>query len=415
MRRSFLLVAAAALPALSAAAWGQAPREQRMTFGGGGYFEFAIPANAQGDIYVDATWAPGAPMHAWLFAPGHPHPIAEADGTGRLTIAQPVRRWEAGTPYVLRIAAVSRGVNLRGSLRVVYPSGNRPDVAVQWRNAGPTDVAVLGQMARRVERLRSTVRAANMLTSTAPGDVVLVGSSTAPAEIIEALQTRIDVLVHTPSRYVRNTDGLAPATAAGAASGALPGARTLAVGFDAMRIETLSPFHTDHERDAVYVVAAVLPAGTARAACGRTPVMRSLEGGDVVRAANGGQELARAGTARAQLAVAVLEREEGNPDFAMARFLDAAELYRIYSATDGPAGGDVDFAWFTEVALGSVGERVVGVPMLLQVTEGGIVDPSGHVAAWTGDGTGGRIATPRLGFAGGGAKVDVALTVHTND
>lgn len=412
MRRSFLLlVAAAALPALSATAWGQAPREQRMAFGGGGRFEFSIPANAAGSIYVEATWSPGASMHASLFSPDHTHPIVESDGVGRLIVTSPVTRWQVDKPWTLRIAANGRGANLRGNLRVVYPAGNRPGAVVQWRNAGPTDVAVLGQINRRIDALRQNAEAMNLLTSASPGDVVLVGSaSTSTAEIIEALQTRVDILVSTPARFVRNDAGMGGA-AAGTSSG-LAGTRTLAVGFSQMRVISDSPFHSDHERDADYVVTALIPTGSSEAVCGRTPVMRSLETGDVVTAANGGQELARTGTSRARLAVAVLEREDGNPDLAMARFHDAAELYRLYSTS---AGADADFAWFTDVAMAGVGERIIGTPMLLQVTENGIVGPSGLVAAWSGDGNGGRLATPRLGFSGGGAKVDVALNVHSND
>jgi hypothetical protein len=408
VNRSIIIGAVVALATPGTTGQAQAPREQRMPFGGGGQFEFAIPVMASGPLYIEATWTPATALAASLFVPGSPQPMAEASGSGRVIVSHDVTTWRAGQPYVLRLGAPDPAVNVRGTLRVVWPSGNRPGVAVQWRNAGPTDRAVRDVLTHRVAALGRAVRVNPLVASTDPATMPARADATNSA-LVDVLATRLAVLSLTPARYVINDAGL---EAVGGAPLFQPPLRagTIAVDFTGLVMHRAGPFHVEHERDAAYVVAVILPEGDAAPSVGRTNVMRSLRPGRAY-AAGGGQTLALAAAPVSRIVVATFEREAGSPDLAMARLLQAARLFQLYrSASVEPVDGD--FPWFAEALLAEAREALIGAPVLLRVTSHGVARPDGSVVRWAGGAQGSRRATVTLPFeSSAGASVSVRLSV----
>lgn len=408
MKRASLLLATALLVS-AATAVAQSPTEQRMAFGGGSYFDFVIPVNASGPLFVEATWNSGVPMHAYLFMPGHPHPVAQSNGTGRLTIASEVTQWRADQPWMLRLAATDEQPNVQGNLRIVWPSGNRPGVAAQWRNAGPTDRAVLAQAQRRAAAMWSTVAPTRSVSSVS-NETLREWDRAAYAEMLTVLQTRIQVLASTPARYVRNDAPITVSGAPAAGSNWLTGSHTLSVGFSALRCQSNGEFHVGHASDEPYIVAAVLGGGNRPVSAGRSAMFSMVMPGDTFPAPNGIQTLATGSFAPTHVAVAVMEREHGTPDLSLARFLRAVELFKVYQAADAAVPADKDFGWFVGLITAD-GDEVIGAPQLLTVTANGLVDASGRTLGWIAGSDGQRRVTPTLSFRSGDAQFDVAMNI----
>ena len=421
MKGSSLLLAAALL-VNAATAVAQSPAEQRMAFGGGSYFDFVIPVNAAGPLFVEATWNSGVPMHAYLFMPGHPHPIAESDGTGRLTIAREVTQWRPGQPWMLRLAAADQNPNVQGNLRIVWPSGNRPGVVAQWRNAGPTDRAVLAQAQRRAAAMWATVAPTRPVSSVSSdaffGTVTALRTlrewdRTAYSEMLTVLQTRLQVLARTPDRYVSNDAPITGSDAKAGGSSWLAGSQALSVGFSALRCQGNSAYHVSHASDEPFIVAAVLGGGNGPVSAGRSAIFTMVMPGDTFPAPNGIQTLATGSVASTQVAVAVMEREHGTPDLSLARFLRAVELFKVYQAADAAVPADKDFGWFVGLDAAD-GDRLIGAPQLLTVTANGLVDASGRSLGWIAGSNGQRRVTPTLSFRSGDAQFDVAMKITSD-
>jgi hypothetical protein len=95
----------------SMGSWAQAPRHQTMEFGGGTSFDFLIPVQATGAIWIEASIDPSVPMDAYLFSPRSDHPVAMAHGPGGISVTHQVTSWKAGDQWMVRltIGDASRG------------------------------------------------------------------------------------------------------------------------------------------------------------------------------------------------------------------------------------------------------------------------------------------------------------------
>jgi len=397
----------ALLAAQPAASWAQSPRHQTMAFGGGTSFDFLIPVQAKGPIWIEASVDPGVPVEAYLFSPRYDHPVAVAHGPGQVSFAHQVTGWKAGDQWMLRIAARNGAENVRGSLRVTWPSGNRFGVAVQWHNAGPTDAKLLAQMRDRVREVRAQLASGERLVA----DTERRGSLDDVAAILE---TRLELLAHTPAKYIRNDgDGALSSAAPEMVPGRLPTWRdAVSVSFVELECVQHKGWHVDHEGDQPYVAVAIVSGDDGEVIAGRTPVFRFVRGGDEPSTMPGNGEMARTlADGKAQIVLALLERENGDLTRSIDRFAQAVDLYTVYASMDGRRAADQELGWL--LALTAAGsDEIIGTPHLLTVTPDGVYNGSGALVAWaTGDPIA-RGAIQRLAFNGLGAEYAVAVKVQ---
>jgi hypothetical protein len=391
----------------SMGSWAQAPRHQTMEFGGGTSFDFLIPVQATGAIWIEASIDPSVPMDAYLFSPRSDHPVAMAHGPGGISVTHQVTSWKAGDQWMVRLTIGDAAPNVRGSLRVSWPSGNRPGVVVAWHNAGPTDPVLLAQMRDRLGDLRSQLASGERL----------VGETERRLDVDEmasTLETRLDVLAVTPAKYIRNdVDRSLRSTAPQSAPGRLPTWRD-AVSVSLVELQCLqhNGWHVDHAGDQPYVVAAIVPGDDGEVTAGRTPVFRFVRGGDSPSTMPGNGELVRApANGKAQVLLAVLERENGDVDRSMARFARAVDLFSTYSTVNGAPASDEELGWL--LALTAAGsDEIIGTPHLLTVTPAGVYNGTGALVAWALDDPVGRGAFQRLLFDGLGSQYAVAVKVQ---
>ena len=397
----------ALLAGQSATSWAQSPRHQTMAFGGGTSFDFLIPVQAKGPIWIEASVDPGVPVDAYLFSPRYDHPVAVAHGPGKVSFAHQVTGWKAGDQWMVRIAARNGAENVRGSLRVTWPAGNRFGVAVQWHNAGPTDPVLLAQMRERLRDLRSQLTGGEHLVANMERRESL-------DEVATILETRLDLLARTPVRHIRNDgDGRLASAAPQTAPGRLPTWQdAVSVSFVELECVQHKGWHVDHEGDQPYVAAAIVPGDDGEVIAGRTPVFRFVRGGDEPSTVAGDGELARTlANGKAQIVLALLERENGDLGRSMDRFAQAVELYTIYASLDGSRASDQELGWLLALTAGG-SDEIIGTPHLITVTPDGIYNGSGALVAWaTGDPVA-RGALQRLAFTGLGAEYAVAVKVR---
>ena len=409
-RRNPFLAGAIVLALLavqSTGAWAQAPRHQTMEFGGGTSFDFLVPVQAAGHIWIEASVDPNVPVDAYLFSPRGDHPVAAVHGLGTVSVTHQVTSWKAGDLWMVRLSAKDASVNVRGSIRVTWPSGNRPGVAVAWRNAGPTDPVLIARMRDRLQELRGQLSSDARLVA----DPVRRGNLD---ELAGVLETRLALLAATPAKYIRNDgNGRLRSTATRRASGRLPTwSDAVSVNFVELQCLEHEGWHIDHAGDQPYVVAAVIPADGGDVIAGRTPVFRFVRGGDEPSTMPGNGELVRApGNGEAQIVLAVLERENGDIDRSMDRFAQAVDLFAAYSATNGsPASGE-EQRWMLALTA-AAGDQILGAPHLLTVTPDGVYNGSGRLVAWATDDPAGRAAIERVMFDGFNSQYSVAIRVE---
>jgi len=397
----------ALLAVQSTGSWAQAPRHQAMEFGGGTSFDFLIPVQAAGHIWIEASVDPNVPVDAYLFSPQGDHPVAAAHGPGTVSVSHQVKSWKAGDLWMVRLSAKDASVNVRGSIRVTWPSGNRPGVAVAWRNAGPTDPVLLARMRDRLQELRGQLSSDARFVS----DPVRRGNLD---ELADVLETRLALLAATPAKYIRNDgNGGIRAAAKRTVPGRLPTwSDAVSVNFVELQCLEHEGWHVDHAGDQPYVVAAVIPGDGGDVIAGRTPVFRFVRGGDEPSTMPGNGELVRTpGSGEAQIVLAVLERENGDIDRSMDRFAQAVDLFAMYSATNGSPASDEERRWL--LALTAVGgDQILGAPHLLTVTPDGVYNGSGHLVAWATDDPAGRAAIERVMFDGFNSQYSVAIRVQ---
>ena len=409
-RRNPFLAGAIVLALLavqSTGAWAQAPRHQTMEFGGGTSFDFLVPVQAAGHIWIEASVDPNVPVDAYLFSPRGDHPVAAVHGLGTVSVTHQVTSWKAGDLWMVRLSAKDASVNVRGSIRVTWPSGNRPGVAVAWRNAGPTDPVLIARMRDRLQELRGQLSSDARLVA----DPVRRGNLD---ELAGVLETRLALLAATPAKYIRNDgNGRLRSTATRRASGRLPTwSDAVSVNFVELQCLEHEGWHIDHAGDQPYVVAAVIPTDGGDVIAGRTPVFRFVRGGDEPSTMPGNGELVRApGNGEAQIVLAVLERENGDIDRSMDRFAQAVDLFAAYSATNGsPASGE-ERRWLLALTAAG-GDQILGAPHLLTVTPDGVYNGSGRLVAWATDDPAGRAAIERVMFDGFNSQYSVAIRVE---
>jgi hypothetical protein len=383
----------------------QAPRSQQMAFGGGTQFEFLIPVQAQGPLFIEATWNSDANISADLYTPYRSHPVAAATGDGRLALSHTVTSWKAGDEYMLRLTVEQEDPTIKGNLRVVYPSGNRPGNVVAWRNAGPTNEALAGMISRLADledAIGQTQTAALSPTDRREFD-----------RMIKMLDTRLDVLASVPARYVRNDVPRDP-TPRKRPSITLPQwDDAVAVSFVGMQCIDHKPWHADHGADEPYLVTAIIPGTDGAVVGGRTPVFHFIRAGDSAEPSVGNREMARvAAQGKARIAVALLEREDGNVERSVQRFRRALELFAMYEQVTPQAVAVEDFNWFMTLTA-DAGESVIGAPQLLTVTPRGVFDPHGIQTAWAISDENGNNSVQQIRFTGLGADYQVAVQVST--
>jgi hypothetical protein len=392
------------------AAWphaveGQAPRSQQMAFGGGTQFEFLIPVQAQGPLYIEATWNSDATLSAALHSPYRPCPIAAATGNGRLVLSHTVTSWNAGEEYMLRLTVEQQDPTIKGNLRVVYPSGNRPGNVVAWRNAGPTDRA-LAAMTSRLAELEGAIGQTQTAALT-PTDRREFN------RMLTMLDTRLDVLASVPTKYVRNDIPSDPAPRTRPSITLPQWNDAVVVSFVRMQCLKNKTWHVNHEADEPYLVTAMIPGVEGSVVAGRTPVFHFIRAGDIAQASVGDRELARvAAQGRARIAVALLEREDGNIELSVQRFRRALELFAMYEQVAPQAVAVEEFNWFMTLTA-DAGESVIGTPQLLTVTPHGVFDPHGIQTAWTISDENGNNSVQQIRFTGLGADYRVAVQVTT--
>jgi hypothetical protein len=409
-RRIPALVGATAVVLLavqSTGSWAQAPSHQTMEFGGGTSFDFLIPVQATGPIWIKASIDPNVPMDAYLFSPRSDHPVAMQHGPGTISVTHQVTSWKAGDQWMVRLTVGDAAPNVRGSVRVTWPSGNRPGAVVAWHDAGPTDPVLLAQMRDRLGDLRSQLASGTRLVGETERRLDV-------EEMASTLETRLDVLAVTPAKYIRNdVDRSMRSTALRSAPGRLSTwSDAVSVSFVELECLQHNGWHVDHAGDQPYVVAAIVPGDDGKVTAGRTPVFRFVRGGDEPSTVPGNGELVRApANGKAQVLLAVLERENGDVDRSMDRFAQAVDLFSMYSTMDGAPASDEELGWL--LALTAVGsDEIIGTPHLLTVTPAGVYNGTGTLVAWALDDPVGRGAFQRLLFDGFGAQYAVAVKVQ---
>ncbi|MDH3457006.1 MAG: hypothetical protein OER90_09205 [Gemmatimonadota bacterium] len=391
------------------AAWthaeAQQNRSQQMAFGGGTQFEFLIPVQAQGPLFIEATWNSDANISANLYTPYRSHPIAAATGDGRIALSHTVTSWKAGDEYMLRLTLEQPDPEIKGNLRVVYPSGNRPGTVVAWRNAGPTGTALAGMISRLAEL--ETAVAQTQTAALTPTDRREFD------RMIRMLDTRLDVLTSVPAKFVRNDVPRNPAPKHRPSIALPQWDDAVAVSFVGLECIDNKPWHVNHEADEPYLVTAIIPGIEGAVVGGRTPVFHFIKAGDTAEPSVGSREMARvAANGDARIAVALLEREDGNVERSVQRFRRALELFAMYEqVTPQPVAVD-DFNWFMTLTA-DAGESVIGAPQLLTVTPRGIFDPHGSQTAWAISDENGSNSVQQIRFTGLGADYQVAVQVST--
>jgi hypothetical protein len=385
------LAALALLVFVSAGVVAQPPRVQDMAFGGGGHYEFLIPVQAQGRIFVQATWDANVSMEAALYSPDRAHAVRVTRGTGIVQISQEVISWRAGAHWLLKLTAEQDAPDLRGKLHVVWPAGNRPASVVRWQNAGPLDPDIRLAMKDGARRLTDALATRAAPASAAAADPAVRADL---RRLATTLATRLDLLDQVPDRYVVND--IDPWTATMRVGPQLP-SRDQALQASLLEVVCLNhkPWHTHGESDDPFVVAAFLGDG-ARLDVARTAMFEAVHTGDAPVASAAGQDLVRAdGQGVRYLAVALYEGEGGSPDETTAHFQRAVELYELYATLNGGDSPSA-FAWIVAITTENVND-VIGTPHLIAIT------PSLDSLS----------PTIRLAFAGHGARYQVAVHVES--
>jgi hypothetical protein len=408
--RSSILMATAAIAVALAAprALAQSPRTQEMPFGGGSHFEFSIPVQAEGTVWMRITLTPGIPVEALLFSPDRRTPVATVSGMGTLTFSHKVTHWRAGDQWMLNLVVREDAPDVRGTLRISWPSGNRPGQVVAWHNAGPTDPTVQAQVAGRLRSMRNLIATAT--AGDAPGDVLATRLATDRrlrmdlARVVDVMATRLDILGRIPARYVRND--LATVTPVAAASLSRP----LTVTIGEVRCTEDHAWHVDHEVSEPYVAAALIGSdGTVVG--GQTRVFRFLHQGETATPDAADHVLFRSQAAvGGDILVAVLEREHANAEHQSADFIRAAQLWGVYSRSTGAAASR-DLGWFFNVVL-DAGDAVVGTPQVLTAAASGLYAGTAAPIRWTENAVT-RTAQETLRFRSDGMGYDILLRVAT--
>jgi hypothetical protein len=278
---------------------------------------------------------------------------------------------------------------------------------VAWHDAGPTDPVLLAQMRDRLGDLRAQLASGTRLVGETERRLDV-------EEMASTLETRLDVLAVTPAKYIRNdVDRSMRSTALRSAPGRLSTwSDAVSVSFVELECLQHNGWHVDHAGDQPYVVAAIVPGDDGKVTAGRTPVFRFVRGGDEPSTVPGNGELVRApANGKAQVLLAVLERENGDVDRSMDRFAQAVDLFSMYSTMDGAPASDEELGWL--LALTAVGsDEIIGTPHLLTVTPAGVYNGTGTLVAWALDDPVGRGAFQRLLFDGFGAQYAVAVKVQ---
>lgn len=406
--RSSIIMATALLAVALAAprALAQSPRTQEMPFGGGSHFEFSIPVQAEGTVWMRITLTPGIPVEAFLFSPRERTPVATVSGMGTLTLSHKVTQWRAGEQWMLNLVVRDERPDVRGTLRVSFPSGNRPGQVVAWHNAGPTDPQVQAQIAGRIHSLRAVIATAT--AGDVSGDVLTTRLATDRRlrmdlnRVVDVMATRLDILGRMPARYIHNDYAAVSPVAAASLS------RPMTVSLGEVRCTENRAWHLDHETSEPYVAAALIgPDGAVIG--GQTRVFRFLHQGDEVTPDAADQVIFRTQSAASgDILVALLEREHANAERQSADFLRAAQLWAIYSRSAG-AEASRDLGWFFNVALDD-GDATIGTPQLLTASESGLRVGSAAPVLWT-ENPVTRTAAETLRFRADGMGYDVLLRV----
>ena len=385
------LAALVALSAISGRTMAQPPRVQDMAFGGGGHYEFLIPVQAQGRIFAQVTWGTNVTLNAELYSPDRGDPVTVTRGSGLLQISHAVTSWHAGDQWLLKLTADDDSPDLRGRLHVVWPAGNRPASVVRWQNAGPLDPETRLALKEGVGRLSGALAVAGAPSSAVATDPAVRGDL---RRLTTALATRLDVLDQLPDRYIVNDVSPSSTTMTVGPVASSPVGTVRASLLELVCVHH-KPWHTHGTADNPFVVAAFIGDG-GPLSIEHTVMFEAVQRGDAPVASALGQELLRiTGRTATHLALALYEGEGGTIEQTTAHFQRAVELYELYSALNG--GGDpATFAWMVAITTENTND-VIGTPRLMAIA------PSRDSLS----------PTTKLGFAGHGARYEVAVQVRS--
>jgi len=362
MRRFTVLVAVGGILLTAGMATGLAAqdvvRTQELTFGGGSHFDFAVPVTWAGRVVIEVEVPADVPVEAMLFSPRAHDYAARARGQGSLLLSHnvPPQEGDIGEWRIDVVFPTQHGATV-GTLRVSWPGHG--DAPLLWLNGGPTVPEDLAGMADGLARLQ---HAATNGGPALDADVM---------QIMDVVQTRLDVLAGTPARYVRNDYAIDRIDGGTLNLAGTDGPVTVSlVEFAAYQ---QGPWHPGRSSDRSYVVAAVLPEAGNAAVGGQSKLYQFQCSDPYSHRAKPAKIMHETGealllsedehTPTGELVVAVLEREHARSGTSLHEFLHGTELFAAYREV---AGSDAvrQLPWLLDLALGR-GDGVVGTPQLI--------------------------------------------------